>query len=312
MKNLFQNKARLFFLHKNAKPQTEGVFEVILSPQYYWVKKVSLPVKRVGEAKKLAESVFEGSLPEGNYSYEVIASDDGEFILIAYDRDSITEELEKVFTQNAKVQGVRFAQYECKDLDECCSIDDDTSLVNLNGLLVQIPRNCTDPKLKVQEYIRTIKPSSHKVKLGTLDVEVMDKRTFVYLAAAVTLFAGAFLLEYVDYKKETGKLEETKQTLVQKYNLPATTMQLKSIQNRLTKLFHTQKKMRDILYAISKLPLLKDEYISNLDIDTKTATVEFSLKDANRAAVLKGVLSKRFKVLESREDDQKLKVKIAV
>ncbi len=312
MKNLFQNRAQLFFLHQQARVQHDGTFDVILSPQFYWVKKVSLPVKRVGEAKKLTESVFEGSLPEGEYSYEVIAAGEGEFILIAYDRSEISQKLQHFFTDNAKVQSVRFAQYECAGLDECCSVDEKSSLVNLNGLLMQIPRNCTDPRLKIEEYLQKIKPTSHRVKLGTLDVEVVDRRTFVYFAASMLLFMSAFIVEYIDYKKEAGRLEEAKSALIRKYDLPPTTMQLESIRKRLFKTFKTQKKIRQTLYELSRIPLKEKEYISMINIDEKSATVAFSLKDSARAAELKRLLSAKFKVIDSSEEGNSMKVKIAV
>ena len=312
LKNLFQNRAQLFFLHKHAVPQKEGTFDVILSPQFYWVKKVSLPVKRAAEAKKLAESVFEGSLPAGEYSYEVIAAGEGEFVLIAYNREEITEVLEDFFTGSARVQSVRFAQYECADLDTCCSIDDESSLVQLNGLLMQIPRNCTDPKLRIDDYIKNIKPTSHKVKLGTLDAEVMDRRTFAFLAAAVVLFMSAYILEYVDYKKESAKLEEAKQALIRKYNLPPTTMQLDSIKQSLFKTFQQQKKIRQTLASLAKTVLGKKEYINSMQIDGKTATVEFAVADSARARALEHQLAGKFKILDSTVDDKSLKVKIAV
>jgi len=304
LKNLFQNRAQLFFLHSRATVQNQGTFDVILSPQFYWVKKVSLPVKRAGEAKKLAESVFEGSLPEGAYSYEVIPAGEGEFILIAYDREEIAQKLERYFTGSAKVQSVRFAQYECASLDACCSIDDESSLVNLNGLLMQIPRNCSDPKL--------IKPTSHKVKLGSLDVEVMDRRTFFYLAAAVLLFVSANILEYVDYQKEAAKLEEAKSELIRKYDLPPTTMQLNSIKQSLFKTFQKQKKIRQTLFSLSRIPLKEKEYISKMDIDDKTATVSFAVPNRQRAQELKRLLSGKFKLLDSNTDDRSVEVKIAV
>ncbi len=312
MKNLFQNKAQLFFLHKHADVQKDGLYDVILSPQFYWVKRVSLPVKRVSEAKKLAESVFEGTLPEGEYSYEVIGAGEGEFILIAYNRDEISEEIQRFFTDSAKIHSVRFAQYECSGLSECCSIDSESSLVNLNGLLMQIPRNCSDPKLKMEDYLKTLKLTGHKVKLGSLDVEIMDRRTFLYLSAATILFLSAFVIEYVDYKKETARLEKAKSALIRKYDLPPTTMQLNSIKNRLFKTFKVQKKIRETLYKISKTALKEKEYITMLDIDEKSATVEFHVENAQRASELKRLLAKQFKLLDSSEGDKSVKVKIAV
>ncbi len=312
MKNLLQNRARLFYLHKNAVPQEEGVFDLILSPQFYWVKKVSLPVKRVSAAKKLAESVFEGSLPEGNYSYDVTVAEDGEFILIAYDKAEIADAIERFFIKNAKVQGAWFAQHACSDLDECCTVDEDSSLVNLNGLLVQIPRNCTEPKLTIDKYLETLHPKGKKIRFGTLDAEVIDQKTFVYLAAASLLFLGAFGIEYFDYRRALSQLEANKAALVRKYDLPPTTIQLESIKHRLEKTFRTQKKLRDALYALSTLPLEKGSFIRRLDLEPKNAQIEIMLKDTGAADKLKSYLRQKFKILDSSLEDKILHIKIAV
>lgn len=310
--NLFRSNVTPLFLHKETAPREEGEYRVILSPQFYWVKKVSLPVKRVSDAKRLAESVFEGALPAGTFSYEVVKADDGDFIVIAYDREAITQLLSEKFIKNARVKSVHFAQLACKALDTCCSVDDASSLVNINGLLMQIPRNCTDPKLEIGEYLKSVKPGSDRVKLGSLDVEVVDRRTFAMMVAALLLFLAAFGIEYFDYKKGISRLEETKTALIHKYDLPPTTMQLESIKNRLFKTYKTQKRIRETLAAIAKLPLQKDEYIKLLDIDDKTAKIEIALSDPKREAALKSLLAKNYKILESAVHDNTLTVKIAV
>jgi hypothetical protein len=200
----------------------------------------------------------------------------------------------------------------CKDLDTCCSIDEASSLVNINGLLMQIPRNCTDPKLEIDAYLKDLKPGSDSVKLGSLDVEVVDRRTFVMMSIALVLFLAALGIEYFDYKKGISNLEESKTALIQKYDLPPTTMQLESIRNRLFKTYKSQKRIREAMAAIAKLPLQKDEYIKLLDIDDKRAEVEIVLSDPKREAQLKRLLAKKYKILESQVDDKTLTLKIAV
>lgn len=310
--NLFQNRATPFFLHKGATPRREGTFDVILSPQFYWVKRVSLPVKRLSDAKRLAESVFEGSLPKGSYSYEVSKVDNGDFILIAYDREAISDVLKHYFTDRAKVQSLYFAQHACADIESCCSVDEKSSLVNLNALLMQIPRNCTDPKLTMEAYLKEAKLQGPKVKLGSLEREVVDRKTFILLAASILLFVVALGIEYVDYKTQSARLQEARDALVAKYDLPPTTMQLESIKNRLFKTFQKQKRIRDVLSGLSKVALLKGEYIHSLEIDDKAATVAFEIQNPEREAALKSQLSKKFKILASTLNGKRLQIKIAV
>ncbi len=310
--SLFHAKTTPFFLHKNAKPQTGGEFDVILSPQYYWVKKVALPVKKVSDARKLAESVFEGSLPEGEYSYEVSKAADGDFILIAYDRKNIAEVIDTTFVEKAKVKHVYFAQFACRDLDSCCSIDETGSLVNLDNLLMHIPRNCTDPKLSVDDYLQGKKLTGPQVKLGSLDVEVVDRRTFALMATAAGLFLIALGIGYADYKHAASQLEEQKQALIQKYDLPPTTMQLESIRKRLLKTYKTQKRIREALYQLSGVTLPEHASVKNLDIDSKSADVAITLSKPEQAEALKSQFAQKFKVLDSSVDANTLHIKIAV
>ena len=291
-------------------PQTKGMFDVVLAPQFYWVKKVSLPVKSIGDAKKLAESVYESSLPKGNYSYAVSKEDD-KFIIIAYDKEEIGNRLKHYFTDDAKVNAIYFAQYEFPQLDACCTIDTQSSLVNIDGLLMQVPRNCTEPKLTIDDLIKDKKLSKMKVKLGSLDHEVMDKRTFILLAASILFVLSAFILEYIDYKKEATALEEAKMALIRKYDLPRTSMQLKSIKTSLEKTFSKQKSLREKLYAFAKLPLQKDEYIENIALGDKESIIRIKVSAPQREMVLKNALSKMFKIQKSDFTDDILTLKIA-
>ncbi len=310
MKNLFSNNTKIVFLTQNTMPYTQGLYDVILAPQFYWVKKVSLPVKSLGDAKKLSESVYEGSLPKGTYSYEVSKAGD-EFIIIAFDKEEISSLLKRYFTKDAKVNAIYFSQYEFSDLDACCTIDAYSSLVNIDGLLMQVPRNCTEPKLTIDDLLKNVKLSKTKVKLGSLDHEVMDRRTFVYLAAGVVAILSAFILEYIDYKKEASALGEAKTALIRKYDLPRTSMQLKSIKNSLNKTFKKQKALREQLYAFSKLPLTKDEYIESISFDDKGAQVRIKVNSQQREEMIKQKLTPIFKIKNSTFDDNILTLEIA-
>ncbi len=310
MKNLFSNNTQIIFLNQNSMPQTKGSFDVILAPQFYWVKKVSLPVKSIGDAKKLAESVYESTLPKGDYSY-TISKEDDKFIIIAYDKEEIAGILKRYFTDESKVHAIYFAQYEFPQLDACCTIDTQSSLVNIDGLLMQVPRNCTEPKLTIEELLKDKTLSKMKVKLGSLDHEVIEKRTFILLAASVLFIFSSFVLEYIDYKKETSVAEDMKMTLIHKYDLPRTSIQLKSIKTSLEKTFSKQKNLREKLYAFSRLPLQKDEFIETIVLGDKDAVIRIKVNAPKREMMIKDTLSKMFKIQKSDFKDDILTLRLA-
>jgi len=72
-----------FFITKNFGKKIDAKSDIILSPEFYWVKKVSLNVKFTNEVKKMAPSIFEGILPNGEFEYRVFRVSDNSYVLVA-------------------------------------------------------------------------------------------------------------------------------------------------------------------------------------------------------------------------------------
>ena len=108
-----------------------------------------------------------------------------------------------------------------------------------------------------------------------------------------------------------AKIEAQKSALIAKYDLPPTTMQLKSIKNSLFKVYKKQKKLRDELFLFSRLSLQKGEYIKNIELNEKGATVEIKLKNPQRKERIKSFISRNFKIVQSDFKDNILRLKIA-
>ncbi len=117
--------------------------------------------------------------------------------------------------------------------------------------------------------------------------------------------------EYVVYKKATSDLENKRAEIIKTNNLPRTSIQLKSIKKSLTKKFKTQKKLRDMLLAISKLRLKSGEYIQSIEESTKGATVKIVVASKDREEEIKKMFPKAIMIRESRVDDNLLTIKVA-
>jgi len=119
----------------------------------------------------LAPSVFEGSLPDGEeYEYDVkYEKDKDKFIVIAYSKKYIYNEIKEKFASTTKIRGIYFAQYELSDLDSCIAIDKDISLGNIDGLLIQVPSVCVDSEENVRKYLPKVKLSSKRIKIDSLE-----------------------------------------------------------------------------------------------------------------------------------------------
>ncbi len=310
MTKIFKSKNQVVFLTKSNSLSKKGEFDIILSPEYYWVKRVELPVKNERAALKLAPSIYEGSLPSGEYAYMAQKSGD-KFIIIAYNREEISNQLQKQIVLPAKIKNVYFTQNELQSIKECTTVNENAALTNMNDLIIQVPRSCTNSKDTLQTMLNEMSLSNKKVALSSLENEVIDKKDFMLAAVLASLLLGAFLVEYGLYKNEISKVEDKRASIIKKYDLPRTSIQLKSIKSTLSSTYKKQKRFRDILYSISKLHLNKGEYIESISENEKESTLVLHILDAKRESVIKNQFAKVFTLKGSNVQGNKLTIKIA-
>ncbi len=268
---------KILFFTKNSPKYFTGEYSLILSPQFYWVKRVKLPVKSEFRAKKLAPSIFEGSLPEGEeYFYDVKYEKDRDtFIVIAYSKNYIFDEIRKKISPTAKIKGIYFAQHELHELKTCIAIDEDISLGNVDGLLIQVPSACVQSEENVRNYLPKIKLSNKKIKIDSLVDNEADKQQSLIYVAILSLLVISQFLTYFAYSGDLSKYDTKKESLIRQYNLPRTSFQLQSIKRSLLKKYKEQKGIRDTLTKLDKIALNDDKFI---DITITKHTAKILLK----------------------------------
>ncbi len=272
-----------------------GNFGVILSPQFYWVKKVKLPVTSVRAAKKLARSVYEESLPESDFTYHVEKVDD-EFIIIAYDKEDINKSFQSAFADDRDIKAVYFAQNELQDIKSCKNIDAFSALTNIDGLLVQVPRSCTNSTSSVDGHLKNISLSNKKISFALNDQVALSDKTLYAIVSFFAIFFISYMIEYVSYKVEMSNLSEQRAQIIDKYDLPATSMQLKSIKSSLLNSYMGQKKIRDVIYKLSKIKLQEGEHIQSIQAGKANVRVDIQIPITENEASLKSRVSKELNI----------------
>ncbi len=182
MTKIFKNKTTTLFVSKSDRIEKRGSYSLILSPEFYWIKKVTLPVKKEKEAIKLAPSIFEGFLPSGDFSYEVRKSDDA-FIMIAYNKKKIAEDLEKILPYKSDIVDIYFAQDALGFIQECVEIDKRAALSNMDGIVIQVPRACTNTEENLDGILEKADLGKRKVKLSSFDNALLSSGDIKLIAA---------------------------------------------------------------------------------------------------------------------------------
>ena len=236
MKNILYTK----FFNENINEDVN----IILSPQFYWIKKIDIKIKSLNEAKKIAKNIFD---LEGDYLFDAIKLDNT-FFAIAIDKN-LELNIDKKY-----IKSIHLAQIELFEYDEI-NIDNNHQLKKIEDILFCFPSYNPNAK-DIKDILKNIKLSKHSINLFN-SIE-LDK-SIIFSLSAIFLFAFLSLSGLIfSYKQIQNELINQKQQL-KKYNLPLTNIQLDSILSELENIQFNNILLKKDLKFFTKTPLSKDE-----------------------------------------------------
>lgn len=303
----YKKKIQTILLYKDSPLLSiEDKVNIILSPEYYWVKKVSLPIKYVREVKPLLPSLFEGSIPDGQYSYSAYKDGD-DFYIFAYEDKSILDVIHAKGLKTAQVQNIYFAQSEFSALEQPVSIDASQSMCLEEGIVVLLP------SLWIEEgsdlNISTLTLSKHKNSLKQFGHLVDNKSLYGIIGIFLFFILAATSELYMTMQKiETQVLQREK--LFQDKTLKSTMMQNRAILTELKKVHENQTSFRRAIGSVLSLKLQGNEKLSLITLKNKKLLIEFvNIKRVREIQIL-GILKKKGLVFTSSLKSEVLKVEV--
>jgi hypothetical protein len=265
---------------------------VMLTPQFYTLKKEALPVKYAFQAKKIAPSLFEGLLEDGsNYEYLVHKEEDG-WAFIAYDMQKITAFLESKGIYAPKVNKLFFAQQAVEHFSAPLALNEKEALVVIDETVVVVPRNVLSeeeqPSLAFDSHF-TPKSGGVRLKGSTAVSSVVTEKQAYLLAGVFLMFAAVFAVEGARYgnsgaKEAEGKLQE----LYDAYPTLQSSYTRQAVMEKYKTLDTMERKKRDVVKALSGM-IFKGVTLTSLNVNQTSFKAEFSCEDekvAKRVAEL--------------------------
>ncbi|MBE0514480.1 hypothetical protein [Sulfurimonas sp.] len=226
----YSKKRETLFLEPSLEPSlelksTEQKINIILSPSFYWVKKISLPLKHVRDVKKLLPSIFEEILPKGNYSYAVY-KEEGYFLAFAYEDKKILEFLAKNGISGAHIANICFAQTFFSETDLPLLINKERALVMQDGIVLMVPSSWqTSAK---EFYIDDRAFPKQTIVLEKFNY-IVDKKK-IYRIGSILIFIALLLgVELFMVQQNRDEILLAKESLFSKHNLKPTMMQNESM-----------------------------------------------------------------------------------
>lgn len=254
---------------------SEERFNLILSPAFYWCKKERVGVKNLSSAKKIARSVFDANIPEGEYKYLVQKTEKtGEYLFFAYDEDAIVEKLKQAGVPLGRIAGIYFAQNEFAALEAPLRLSDKAALILTEGIVSVIPSLFASGAVAAD--MRAITLSRHKITIRTYDSLGIKASKAYTLTAASALFALIFFFENSYYADALEEESARQSAMLKAADLPTTSFQLQSIKTGLLKRATETRELNAFIASATAISHENGIPVQSLSVSEKSVTVTYA------------------------------------
>jgi len=264
---------------------------VMVTPQFYTLKKEALPVKYAYQAKKIAPSLFEGLLEEdGNYEY-MVSKEEEDWVFIAYDVKKITDFLASKGIKAEQVSKLYFAQQALASFSKPLLLGEKEALVSLDNTVVVVPQAVLEEDVATLTFSNDFTPKSG-IGLQGAQASLLTLRQAVSLAVVFTVFALMLMVEGWRYGGDRESIEQELETLYASYPSLQSTYTRESIAAKYSAIDTLERRKRDVIKSLSDM-IFKDVTLTSLKMDEKTFKAVFSCKNEK--------VTKRVKALAQKE-----------
>lgn len=296
----FNHKNKTIFLDPDS-PEivVDEKVNLILSPSLYWVKKLSLPLKSASDAKKLLPSIFEETIPDGNYSYSVYKKD-GNFFAFAYDDKMIIDTLTTKGIAISNVDSVYFAQSELS-FEGALKVNETQSLYLKDDILILLP--CCWVEESGNLDLHEIALSKHSITLAQFG-HIVDKSSFYKTGAILLALILLVTTELFVTNSKVNELVSLKEKLFSKAKLQATMFQNEATLKKYEQIDSKQNRLREYMSIILSLKLKPTESLKKLSLKNKSFVADFNpLSQESIDKIMKKLKSAgiKFKVEDKKE-----------
>ena len=297
--SLINSNGRLILLHNALKEvKKASKYDLVLSPQFYIVKREQLPVKYAFQAKKLAASVMEDLLPnEHGYEYVVKKDADG-WLFFAYRPKEIENFLKGCCNiDSSKIGNIYFADQLKSVLEKLpIGIDEYYALSLIDGYATIVPRKMlsSDRYAKFSSKLRPHKvfkfKSSNKVEnSGNIS------KSAIVASVLLGLLGVAFIAEGYSYKKAGLKEMASVENLYSQYPQLQSKLTRDSIKSKYSKIEKRQRAIRENIDLFSQLSS-KKTILNSLELKDNSISSSYNVDSSELKRVKSIASSAKLKV----------------
>ncbi len=302
--NQVSNRIENVFLTSNRKINVSSNINIILSPEFYWVRIFNIPVKNITQARNVLPTLFEDILDNiKDLSYHIIKLEENKYLCFAYLNKTIYEAIKKSSIPLSFINSVYFAQNECKSFNQF-KIDDKSFLYTDEDILIKVPNNIlSNDTVLLEKDLNTLILSSNKVEIKLYNNPISSKQLY-FLVGVFCIFLLINIFKYFDYKNEVSLLNNKIETIKTNTNLPSSMIQTNSIIKKNKKKVLVEIKKRNFIKYIFKNSKLN---LYSLELERNIISLKF--KNTNKTTV-ENYISKKYRIISTRVKGLELDIKV--
>lgn len=301
--NLVSSKSKKIFLCSDTKINETSKVDIILSPEFYWVRIFDIPVKNISQAKAVIPTLFEDLLQDvTDLSYQVIKLETNKYLCFAYINQKIYEAIKQSGINLSLVNSIYFAQNECKNFKQF-SVDDKSFLYTQDEILVKIPKELLSEKIDLKDYIENINLSANRVDIKLYSNFLTSKQINMILAFCL-IFIVINFSKYFVYSNEISNLHNKMQDIKISNNLPNSMIQIDSIISSNKKIAQKEITKREAIYYILSN---NDFEIKNIELQNDILNIAFLNVNGKK---LEEYISKKYKIISTNSSNLISNIKV--
>lgn len=301
--NLVSSKSKKIFLCSNTKINETSKVDIILSPEFYWVRIFDIPVKNISQARAVVPTLFEDLLHDiTDLSYQVIKLETNKYLCFAYINQKIYEAIKQSGINLSLVNSIYFAQHECKNFKQFY-VDDKSFLYTQDEILVKIPKELLSEKVDLKNYIENINLSANRVDIKLYSNFLTSKQINMILAFCL-IFIVINFSKYFIYSNEISNLDKKMQDIKISNNLPNSMIQIDSIISSNKKIAQKEINKREAIYYILSN---NDFEIKNIELQNDILNIDFLNVNGKK---LEEYISKKYKIISTNSSNLISNIKV--
>lgn len=281
-------------------------FDIMLSPQFYTMKRENLSLRYRYQAKKLAPSILEDLLPpDKTYMYYAFREDDA-WVFIAYDPEEIGQFLASRGAVVESISKLYFAQQVAEKFMTPVLLDKDEVLSNIQHTATVTPKMLLNERVQCQGFSDAFRPSEG-VTFSVGSKSIIGQKEAWIISAIFILFALMFAAEGLRYRQVTASMQEKVAQLLKEYPALQSQYARDNIAEKYKKIDQVERRKREVLKGLSRLVLPGVE-VENLSMEGKQFSFTLRYPDEKTVQRIESLAKTKHYKVEKTSGEKQIKI----